>query len=299
MWQEYFDTSWIGYYGDFLGNGSGLTAGDDKYSIGEMNCTKSAITVGATVSKIYWKTVNNTIYYNSGSTIHGTLAAYSSHGPDINGRMKPDIVAPGGMISGASSSYDADLLPGGTYYPALVVSKYVSPRNSRTYYYGIGQGTSFATPLVSGIVALMLQASPSLSPQGIKDVLYKTAIKDNFTTPSPDPALWGAGKINAYAAVKEVIRTTGIISILPDKLEIKVYPNPFSALFTIQYASGKAGNVMVEIANIAGEIIQSKLWSISAGVNQLPCQLNSSAKGVYFVNIAGNGGTVTKRIVLY
>lgn len=298
MWQEYFDTSWNTYYGAFLGNGTGLIDGDDHFTIGEVNCIKSAITVGASVSKMYWKTVNNVTLYNPTYTSHGTLAPYSSHGPDINGRMKPDITAPGGMIAGATSSYDPVFLPGGPRYSSFVVSKYVSPLNNRTYYYGIGQGTSFASPVVSGIVALMLQVNPSLSPERIKNLLYKTAFKDNFTTPSPNPALWGAGKINGYAAVKEAILTAGIISVPADEMEIKVYPNPASDMILIQYEAPKSGNFLVEITSITGQIIQTKLWQISVGINQLPFQIDSNSKGLYFVNITGNGGKMTKKILI-
>ena len=298
LWQEYFDTSWNTYYGEFSGNGTGMTDGDDDYTIGEMNCTKSAITVGASVSKIYWKTVNNVVLYNPAYTAHGTLAPYSSHGPDINGNMKPDITAPGGMIAGATSSYDPIYLPGGPEYASFAVSKYLSPRNSRIYYYGIGQGTSFASPVVSGIVALMLQMNPTLSPERIKEILYKTAIKDNFTTLTPDPSLWGAGKINAYAAVKETIRTAGLNAVTADEMDIQVYPNPTNEKFTVAYESAGAGNFLVEITDMTGKLLQTKLFQISVGSNLLAVQLDSKARGLYFVTITGNFGSVTKKIVL-
>lgn len=298
MWQEYFDTSWNTYWGNFVGNGTTIQAGDDAYTIGEMGCTKSAITVGATVSKIYWKTVNNITFANPTYTRHGTLAPYSSLGPDMNGRMKPDITAPGGMIAGAASSYDSQRLPGGGLYSTFTVSKYVSALNGRNYYYATGQGTSFASPVVTGIVALLLQVNPSLSPERIKDILYRTAIKDSFTTPHPNPGSWGAGKVNAYAAIKEAIRTAGVVAIPKDELEITVYPNPARDKVTVAYTSATAGNFLVEISSLTGQLLQTKLWQISAGNNQLPLQLDSHTKGVYFVSITGNGGTVTKKIVL-
>ena len=298
MWQEYFDTSWNTYSGEFLGDGTRLTAGDDNYTIGEMNCTKSAITVGASVSKIAWKTVNNLTYYNPAYTAHGTLAPYSSHGPAMHNRMKPEITAPGGMIVSATSSYDADFLPDGTKYSTFAVSKYISPRNSRTYYYGIGQGTSFAAPVVSGIVALMLQANPSLTPESIKEILNKTAIRDTFTTQYPNPVLWGAGKINAYAAVKEALLSSDVVSVPTEEIEVKIYPNPASDKFTIEFESPKAGNFLVEVTDIAGKLMQTRLFQVSVGVNQLTFQMDSNAKGLFFVNIIGNGGLMTKGIFL-
>lgn len=298
MWQEYFDTSWNGYYGVFAGNGTTLQEGDDALTIGEMGCTRSAITVGATVSRMYWKNVNNVTYYNPAYTRHGTIAPYSSKGPDTYGRMKPDITAPGGMIISSTNSYDSEFLPGGGMYPSLAVSKFVSPLNNRNYYYGAGQGTSFASPMVAGIVALMLQVNPNLASNRIKEILYATAMKDTFTTQNPNPAIWGAGKVNAYAAVKEVIRTVGVIAIPADEKEISLYPNPAIDKFTLAFQSESDGNYLVEILNLSGEVLQSKLWEIAAGNNQLPIQLESYDSGLYFISITGRGGTVTKRIVL-
>jgi serine protease AprX len=60
-------------------------------------------------------------------------------------------------------------------------------------------GTSMATPHVSGIIALMLEANPDLTPAQVKDILERTAT--NMTA----RASWevGAGHVNAYAAVAE------------------------------------------------------------------------------------------------
>ena len=64
-------------------------------------------------------------------------------------------------------------------------------------YYTHMSGTSMATPHVAGIIALMLEANPNLTPAQVKDIIEKTAT--NMTGREP----WevGAGHINAYAAV--------------------------------------------------------------------------------------------------
>jgi serine protease AprX len=64
-------------------------------------------------------------------------------------------------------------------------------------YYTHMSGTSMATPHVSGIIALMLEANPNLTPAQIKDIIEKTAT--NMT--ARDTWEVGAGHINAYAAV--------------------------------------------------------------------------------------------------
>lgn len=66
-------------------------------------------------------------------------------------------------------------------------------------FYSHMSGTSMATPHVAGVVALILEANPNLTPAQVKDVLERTAA--NMTGRLPWEA--GAGHINAYAAVAE------------------------------------------------------------------------------------------------
>ena len=291
MWQEYFDESWVTYWGDFVGNGTWATAGDDDYTIGEMGCTKSAITVGASVSKVYWKNLQNQTLYAPPNIQTGKLASYSSKGPTLDNRMKPDITAPGGMIFCAHNSFSASSAP-------FVVSKFTSPKNGRDYYHAAGQGTSYASPVVAGIVALMLQVNPNLSPQMIKNILYKTAIKDLFTTANPDSSLWGAGKINGYAAIKETILTASTSSIPKNELNISVYPNPSLGNLNIEYDAPNAGYFLVEISNSLGQNIKTEPWQLFAGKNLKAIVLNEEPQGIYFVTITGKGGQMVKRIIL-
>ena len=66
-------------------------------------------------------------------------------------------------------------------------------------FYSHMSGTSMATPHVAGIVALMLEANPHLTPAQVKDILKRTAT--NMTSRLSWEA--GAGHVNAYAAVAE------------------------------------------------------------------------------------------------
>ncbi|MBN2036725.1 MAG: S8 family serine peptidase, partial [Chitinispirillaceae bacterium] len=67
-------------------------------------------------------------------------------------------------------------------------------------------GTSASAPVVAGIVALMLQADSSLTPERARQCIQKSAITDATTGPIPDPTiLWGAGRVNALGAVATVL----------------------------------------------------------------------------------------------
>ena len=75
-------------------------------------------------------------------------------------------------------------------------------------YWGVMSGTSMAAPTVAGIIALWLQAKPTLSVSEIKNVLALTAAKDKYTlTPQFGPN----GKIDAFAGMYYVLYKHGLI----------------------------------------------------------------------------------------
>jgi serine protease AprX len=123
-----------------------------------------------------------------------TVAAFSSRGPTaIDGNAKPDLVAPGVGIESLSA-------PGSLFYGTKqqfllsgTVSTAYLPYLSLT-------GTSMAAPVVSGTVALMLQANPSLTPNAVKAILQYTS----EASPNYDVLTEGAGFLDAQGAVQLV-----------------------------------------------------------------------------------------------
>jgi len=125
------------------------------------------------------------------------VADFSSSGPTaIDFSAKPDLCAPGvGVVStaapGSTLFLDGLLSPVSWLLPGTVSSLYpYLPYESLT-------GTSMSTPLVSGAVALMLQANPNLTPNLIKAILEFTAI----SKPGVSPLRQGAGFMNVSHAV--------------------------------------------------------------------------------------------------
>jgi serine protease AprX len=106
-----------------------------------------------------------------------TLASFSAHGPTADGFVKPDILAPGKdiiSVLGGNSQWDHE-------HPDRLVldGKYIRL-----------SGTSMATPMVSGAVALLLQAEPELNPDQVKYRLINASTTVN-----------GEAYLDVYAAV--------------------------------------------------------------------------------------------------
>jgi serine protease AprX len=118
-----------------------------------------------------------------------TLARFSSRGPTTpDGLTKPDLLAPGVEIFGPlspGSSLDTPDLP-------HVSNKYIAI-----------SGSSMATPLISGLTALMIQANPELTNEDIKKILMDTADK---YIPSAKPTDQGAGVVDPMEAIQVALK---------------------------------------------------------------------------------------------
>src|SRR5262249_22318815 len=119
------------------------------------------------------------------------IAGFSSSGPTaIDLAAKPDLLAPGVGIESLSD-------PSSAFYTTQ--SPYLLEGTVPTTYlpYLSLSGTSMAAPVVTGTVALMLQANSSLTPNAIKAILQYTAEQHDY-----DPLTEGAGFLNAVGAIR-------------------------------------------------------------------------------------------------
>jgi serine protease AprX len=140
------------------------------------------------------------------------MAPYSSRGPTmVDYAAKPDLVAPGSGTVSLSDRHSrlytekAGQLVKGTVTPLSVNYLGVPVLNTSFLPYLTLSGTSMATPVVSGSVALMLQANPNLTPNMVKAILQYTA----QVYPGYDYLTQGAGFLNTRGAVvlSEYFRT--------------------------------------------------------------------------------------------
>lgn len=178
-------------------------AGDDEYLVGEGGASiPDAIAVAS------YNTANGFTSMNAGGRVSyavgevGDASNFSSPGPWLGQYEKPTIAAPGAVVLSAyskkSSGFDA------TKNTSLAQAVKV---NGNTFYYGQMSGTSMATPVVSGTVALWLQANPDLTPAEVRQILKATARKDSYTGKDLTwDNKWGYGKLDAYEGLKAAIR---------------------------------------------------------------------------------------------
>jgi serine protease AprX len=124
----------------------------------------------------------------------GRLADFSSRGEFGSPMFRPTLVAPGvSTVSLRPSTVASITTAGGLAEPNAKLSSNELP------YYTTGSGTSFSAPHVAGVIALMLEANPQLTPTQVRDILQRTA--------TPLTAYYlhevGAGMLNSHAAVLE------------------------------------------------------------------------------------------------
>ncbi|HEV8588258.1 MAG TPA: S8 family serine peptidase [Pyrinomonadaceae bacterium] len=124
----------------------------------------------------------------------GRLANFSSRGEFGSPLFHPTIVAPGVNTVSLRPSTGVSV----TSANGLGTND-ASLSSSELPYYVTGSGTSFSAPHVAGVIALMLEVNPQLTPAQIRDILQRTA------TPMPPYYLHeaGSGMLNAQAAVLE------------------------------------------------------------------------------------------------
>lgn len=214
----------------------------------------------------------------------GDLSSFSSYGPTVDGRMKPNITAPGCFIISAVSNNDAS--------GNLMYAEY-NENFGRYNQYGYMQGTSMASPFVAGIVATWLQAYPQLTPEQLHEIVQNTARKDSFTATAPD-SNWGYGKINALDGLRQCIekQETGCVSI----------GMPFDG--TVRIADGnivlgfaRDTQATLGITSLTGGTLFSKQLGKRSAGETLSVAVPQLPKGVYLLSVKTPTATKTFKFV--
>jgi Subtilase family/Bacterial Ig-like domain (group 2) len=183
---------------------SGLALGqdgfDNTHAIGTPATARQVIAVGASATRLCWPTPgpSSTCLDDVFGITQpaGDIAFFSSPGPTRDGRMKPEITAPGMMLMSTRSR------------AMFTPSQLLAPSRQHR----VELGTSMSSPHVAGTIALMLQHDPDLTPAEAMSALTSTAATDAFTrhdwsdgsTGVPNEQ-WGWGKLDARAALETLV----------------------------------------------------------------------------------------------
>ena len=183
------------------------------------------------------------------------IASFSSVGPTADGRIKPDVVAPGVQV------VVADIRRGD---------------------YQRRNGTSFATPLVTGVCALILEVRSQWTSAEVLDALRENAI--DLGEAEAD-TLYGWGLVNA-------LRATGLDGELPEvSFAADPYPNPVE-WNEVNFPVHMAGRdrVGLTIYDLSGRVLHEFNTQLIEGTGQrlrwtVPDDI---ANGIYFYQVSAS-----------
>ena len=223
----------------------------------------------------------NVIAVGAVGLVQQEIAPFSSRGPTADGRIKPDVVAPG---------------------VSIVVVDTTRPEPGESFSgYRRARGTSFATPLVSGAAALLRQIHPAWTPADVAAALKGTAL--DLGESGPDTT-YGWGMVDALAA-------SGVEIELPRRsLALAPFPNPLrfgsapeaTLFFPLELAS--ADEVEISIFTAAGQLVGVASQRLEAGRFtrkeqalrwRAPAHL---ASGIYLYRLQGGGVLQRGKIAL-
>ena len=199
-----------------------LDAGDCRYTIFSPSSSPDVICVGSTSYRTQFVNyLGEKKVYDSGQK--GIRSAFSAMGPTLDGRIKPDVMAPGQNII---SSYSTFFINNPKNVNASVKSDVRHfEYNGRTYAWNANAGTSMSAPVVTGAIALWLQANPTLTPADCLEIFAKTCTHYDASLSYPNN-LYGYGQIDVAAGLREVLRRKALgINTIGQKKVSEQYDN--------------------------------------------------------------------------
>lgn len=168
---------------------AGYSEGTSEGSYSDMATGDYCISVGAMAAREVYPVGNRN--YTTGYSL-GDVAQFSSYGTDVNGMVHPFVMAPGVSVVSSVSSYNCS---------KSSYSQRSTDAGGASHYWYVKSGTSMSAPCVSGIVALWLQACPTLTLEQIKEAIVETAIHHT----DGNPKRGANGEINAYDGLEYIL----------------------------------------------------------------------------------------------
>lgn len=265
--------------------------GDSRWSDAEIShnvhapaCFEGVIAVGSTIHRTGFTNYQGTYRdYTQAGRNDGVWSVYSSVGPTLDGRIKPDVVAPGNNIISSYSSYYIEANPNASDVNSDVEH---FDYNGRTYAWNANTGTSMATPVVAGAVALWLQANPKLTPDDVIKIISKTSRLPESGMDYPNNK-YGHGEIDVYKGLLEVLNLSDIKEI--SKNEASNVRACFADDGNLCLSFNKAPNktFSVTLYSISGRLLYKTAINANNSAMEYRVSVPKLIDGVYLVQFSG------------
>lgn len=288
------------YYGEFRSSAiSGFTGtqikGDNQYLVCEAGaCIDRAIAVAAYNTRNTWTDLSGYTERRFASTLPlNEISYFSNYGPYFGPEPKPAVAAPGSVLISSVSKLATDFEP--TNMLGVVET------SNGLFYYDWEAGTSMACPVVTGVIALWLEAFPEMTYDQLMQILQTTSRRDTYTGEGDATGWdnrWGYGKVDAYAGLKKALelkRQSGISQTAAD-----VAPFTFSKgedAWRILF-HGEESHATVRLLSADGKVVRQTAFSNLHSGEDCEVSVAGVPAGVYFLHVSAASGSATKKVMV-
>lgn len=275
-------------------NKEGWTDGNSSQSINGMACGDNVIVVGSYISRDKWPILSGgQLWYGEEyAKLHpvGTVSPFTSYGNTFQGRQLPEFCAPGEAIVSTYNTYYVKAVNAEVGEMSATAKSTVKGVERTNYWHSL-QGTSMACPYVSGVCALLLQAKPDLTVGQIKNLLSESAVREHYDN-LQEKQQWGAGRVNAYMAMCNLLGKTSEITALDSDTRERL--NVALAGENIAVKMAGASKTDVNVYDLSGRLVAK-----ATGGEEVTVDAGGIGHGVFVVVASDEAGTVvTDRVAL-